>query len=377
MKILQKQVLEYLQWGIAASFSFGLYFILLIVFRVEQPDLDDHIVISENMFKDWRVPAHPLFYSLIQLLSFFSKNHDLEVFAAFLVFSLTQFAKILISKRLIEEVFNYTLDLFGFLVLVMAQLVISFSVFEKYFIINQICPNFFHNGTLQLSIPFVLLLLLEAWRFAKGDEKYSIKKMLLYGLLVALSKPSFLFCFIPVFPAYILYVNGIGRKLLASLQVSTLFTFIIMGQSFYLRMNPHSYLTSFKIAFLPFFQFGSLQSHMSMMVYGLFIPIIAFCLKPQYFQDRFVQFLLVMLVLSFAISFSFVDVLNGVYYSNMTWQTSVIMYLLLAFGLGCIFKPGVNGLTWKQLVFSIAVLANAVYSLIYFFYAVGMKTLFI
>ena len=84
-----------------------------------------------------------------------------------------------------------------------------------------------------------------------------------------------------------------------------------------------------------------------------------------------------MLVLSFAISFSFVDVLNGVYYSNMTWQTSVIMYLLLAFGVGCIFKPGVNGLTWKQLVFSIAVLANAVYSLIYFFYAVGMKTLFI
>jgi hypothetical protein len=374
---IDKPLSESLFWAISAIFSFGFYFCLLIIFRILQPDLDEHIVISENMFTDWHVPAHPMFYFLVQLLSFFSKNMNLEIWAAFFIFSFAQLLKIRVSKILIEEVFNYRMGLFPFLMLLLAQLVISVSIFESKYIVDQISPNYFHNGTLQLSLPFALLLFLESWRFQKGSENYSIRGMLFYGILVCLSKPSFLFCFIPMFPTYILYTKGIGRKLLSSLQVSTLFTFFIIGQSFYLRLNPPNYVTSFKVLFMPFYQFGDFRGHISMIFYGCFLIILTFAMDWKFVKEELIQFLVSMLVLAYLISFLFVDMINGDLYSNMTWQASVVIYILLIVCLGRVFKPGKDQSLIKKGVFSIAIAFNVVYTFLYLFHAIGMRTLFV
>jgi len=364
-------------WGISIAFSFGFYFFPLIVFRIVQPDLDEHIVISENMFVDWHVPAHPLFYFLIQLFSFFTKNLTLEIWAAFLVFSLAQLLKIYASREVVEEIFGYKLTIFSYLVLVLCQLVISFSIFESHFIMNQMSPNYFHNGTLQLSIPFALLLFREAVRFQKSEGSYRILKILGFGLLVCLSKPSFLFCFIPLFPTYILFTRGIGRKLLGSLKILTLFSFIIIGQSLYLKLNPPNYVTSFKVLFLPFYQFGSFQSHLSMMFYGSFLILLGLLLEPRLRKEASFQFLIAMLFFAYVISFLFVDSINGNLYSNMTWQTTVILYLLLIVACGHIFQPQKVGFHWRQGLFLFALLANVGYTFIYFIYVIGMRTFFI
>jgi hypothetical protein len=368
----------YFVWGTSALVSFGFYFFLLIVFRILQPDLDEHIVISENMFKDWHVPAHPLFYFLVQLLSFFTRNLNLEIWAAFVVFSMAQVLKLRFSQLLIEEAFGYKLDLFSFLVLILIQFIISFSAFENYFIVNQISPNYFHNGTLQLSIPFAILLFREALRFEKSrEEAPTIRKMVLFGLIMGLAKPSFLFCFIPVFPAYIFYTSGIGRKLLGSLQVSTLFTFLVIGQSYYLRVNPPNYVTSFKVLFMPFYQFGSLGSHLTMILMGC-LPVILGCLlEPGILKDKRFHFLMAMLGLAYLISFLFVDMINGALFSNMTWQTTVVLYILIIMVFGKLFRPDSKMEGLKRIAFSVLILIQVGYTAFYLFHAISMHTLFI
>ena len=379
--ILQKsdfQLDEKIYWLVSALFSFGFYYLLIIHFGVVQPDLDEHIVISENMFKDWKVPAHPMFYFFIQFFSFFSKNLTLEIFAGFLTFSIAQLAKIHVSRKILQEVCGLHLNWISFSLLLLIQLVISFSIFEEKFIVGQISPNFFHNGTMQLSIPFALLLFLEAVRFQRSDDdKYPIKRMLLFGFLGALAKPSFLFCFIPFFPAFILFTNGIGRKLLGSLQVSTLLTFVIIGQSYYLKVNPPNYVSTFKVLFLPFYHYGTFGDHLKLVFYGCFVlvPILVFEFRI-FVQEKVIQFVSGMVIFAYLISFVFVDTVNGIMFSNLSWQTTIVLYILILISMGFLFSSPKKSLIAK-LAFVLFLIANVGFTFFYLINSIGMNTLFI
>lgn len=375
MNLLQLANQAKIQFWLAGVFSFAFYGVLILVFGIIQPDLDEHIVISENMFEG-RIPAHPMFYTLIQLFSFFTKIKKLEIIAGALIFSLAQWAKIIISKQLLEEMFEMRFTILPFLILLAFQLMISFSVGESHFIVNQICPNYFHNGTLACSIPFALLLFREAWRYGQKEE-YSNRFMIYFGFLMALAKPSFLFCFIPLFPAYILYQHGLGRKLLGSLQVSLLLTFVIMGQSFYLRLNPPSYINSFKVAFMPFHHYGTPLMHLKLILAGIFLclPLLFIGGKSLIRRPDF-QFILAMLVFAYGLSFNFVDIINGFMFSNMSWQSTIVLYLMLIVGFGFAWTKKQVPM-WQWGLFSIFLLANLSYSLLYLFHARGMNTLFI
>lgn len=356
-------------------FSFGFYGLLLLVFRVIQPDLDEHIVIAENMFTDGKVPAHPFFYFLIRLFSAFSLNFKAELFAAFVVFSLAQAAKLYASRSLVETIFSIRLSAVAIAGLFLCQLVISFSVSEPRFIINQISPNYFHNGTLQLSLPFALWCLREAIVFSRSEEENPPFRFILYsGFLCGLAKPSFLFCFIPSFPVFLFFRHGLSRKLLSGLQVATLFSFLVMGQSFYLKINPPNYVTSFRVLFLPFYQFGSLSSHLSMLVFGGFCAWAGILLRPSWWRNPLGIWLLGMWVFSLGISFTLVDEINGDRYSNMTWQTSVLFYLLLLVSFGAVVSAEER---WKKVVFGLVLVAGALYGLQYLYFAVQIKSLFI
>lgn len=375
MNIVQLANQEKFQFWLAGVFSFAFYGLLILGFGVIQPDLDEHIVISENMF-DGRIPAHPMFYTFIQLFSWFTKSKKLEIIAGTLIFSMAQWAKIAISRQILEEIFGLKFTILPFLILLSLQLIISFSLGDSHFIVNQICPNYFHNGTLACSIPFALLLFRESWRFAHQPD-YPNRYMVYFGFLMALAKPSFLFCFIPLFPAFILYLHGLGRKLLGSLQVSLLLTFVIMGQSFYLRLNPPSYIGSFKVAFMPFYHYGTPFMHVKLVLGGLFLclPLLLIGGKSLFRRADFL-FILAMLVFAYGLSFNFVDIINGYMFSNMSWQTTIVLYLLMIMAFGYAWTKK-NVPLWQWGLFSIFFLANLFYTLLYLFHARGMNTLFI
>ncbi|MDX5338993.1 MAG: hypothetical protein LPK25_08200 [Cyclobacteriaceae bacterium] len=66
--------------------------------------------------------------------------------------------------------------------------------------LGKFTPTIWHNSTLIVSLPFSLLLFRETLDWWENETKSSLWKILLFGLLILLIKPSFLFCFVPLFP---------------------------------------------------------------------------------------------------------------------------------------------------------------------------------
>lgn len=364
-------------WAFAFLSSFGLYAVLVLKYRIVQPDLDEHIQFSNDMFIDWKVPAHPLFYFLIQLFSGFSKNLDKEIFAAFLIFSSAQFAKIWASHRLIQNLFGYTLEGVGFLLLILMQYCISFSFTELKFIVGQISPNYFHNGTLLVSMPFALLLLGEGYKFWEQPTHKKLLLILLFGFFTLLGKPSFLFCFIPVFPLFVLLRYKFSVTFYKSVIASAgLFACIVL-QSLYLKFNPPNYVKSFDVFFMPFYQFGDATGHFKTIIFGGGIWLVGLILFPKMVNEKPLQLGLMLLVPAFTIAFLFVDMVNGDLYSNMTWQATIVTYMMIVIVLGAIYKP-VNQITaWKKFLFACVIGAYLLYTIAYLLFAIGMHTLFV
>lgn len=349
-----------------------------------QPDLDDHLIFSETMFGSWRIPAHPGFFFLIQLLSGFTRNYEAEIFASFIIFSASLLGKIYFSRAIIEEVFRYKVGYVSLAFLLGSQLIISFSVFQPGFIIHQISPNYFHNGTLLLSHPFALALLLQAYRFNQDPDNNSLMKFLGLGILISLIKPSFLFCFIPVFPLYTFINHGMSRKLLISIQTSILFTFIIIIQSFYLKNFPPAYLKSFRVAFMPFLFFGDWKNHLFMIFNGSYLAIVFAFLYSKVLKSNFFVFLILMQLVGYLISILFVDLMASnepgsveMLFPNMTWQTSISLYFFLVYIIGFIFNPSQVDAKWKRNILVFLFSANFVYSCVYLFYALVFHSFFI
>lgn len=337
-------------WAVSAATSFSFFALMLLVFRVIQPDLDEHIIISDGMWKNGKVPAHPVFYFLIQLFSFFSKDFTLELFAAFLIFSLAQTFKIISGVALVETISKKEISNWAFFGVLVTCWIITPGFFDEKFIINQIEPNFFHNGTLLVSAPFSIWMVRNMYLLAECDDFSKTKYILYSGIMAGLSKPSILFCVIPLFPFYAYMCRGISRNLLKALQISLLLSFLIIGQSLYLRINPPNYIDTFKIHFLPFYQYGSVYQHLKVVFFSLIIPLMIFIFGKGVFKNAFFSFLVACHALGLTIAFTLVDSINGIKFNNMTWQTSLTLLTILISMVGLFFQSGKISIIFKSIV---------------------------
>lgn len=365
-----------LRWLVAAASSFGYFAVVLLIYRVVQPDLDEHIIIAEGMWKNGKVPAHPVFYTLIQLLSFFTNDFELELIAAFLIFGTAQTMKIIMAGKLVETVSGKKLNLIAFLAVFISCWMITPGIFEDKFIVNQMVPNFLHNGTLLISIPFYLWMIQRMYLLVEREDSGSIRQILYSGILAGLCKPSFLFCIIPVFPLYVYLRKGISYTLLQALQVALIFAFLIIGQSLYLRLNPPNYIAEFKIKFLPFYQYGSFSQHVKVLLYSLSVPALLFVFGRKEMRNAFLYFLGACHFFGLLIAFTLVDTINGIRFNNMTWQTSVTLLLLLVLTSGIFFQSERIVRPVKLLMFSV-LLACLAYTGWYSFQVIVYRNFFL
>jgi len=365
-------------WLSSLWFSTVIYILIFIHFRIIQPDLDEHILYSNDIPDKFRFSGHPLFFVLIQVFSGFSKVFKVQVWAATFIFSCAQLAKLMLTYRLINVVFQTKVNHIQFLLILLVQLVISFSVFDKNFIINQLSPNYFHNGTLNISIPFALWLFTEAVLYIRNSEAIHFRRMLIAGLFIILAKPSFLFCFIPIFPVYMFVRFGFSKKLVGALRVDAFFLALLIWQSIYLLLLPKSPGKSFSIDFKPFFLFGSWEGHATTLLYGMAIPLFAlivFGIKA--FRHHILAFTLAMLALGYLFAFTMVDTVNGIISPNMTWQVPIVLYILLVLLIGQVFNREFKASRWKLAVFAVFIGLNATYGLHYLKVAAMVRSFFI
>jgi hypothetical protein len=312
---------------LSAVFSLSLFGILLLLAKIVQPDLDEHILISNRLMKGEPV-GHPAFFFLLQLFSFFSSKPELQLFAAFIIFSSAQYLKIILSIRLCETIQEEKASRILSLLIILCQLAIGFILIQDNYVKASLSPNFFHNGTLLLSIPPSLFLLNESFLFLKDENRGRIRRMLAAGILIIMIKPSFLFCWIPVMPVFVLLREGAGKKLVGFLQVSIMLVFLLMLQSTLLKTSN----VGFKIIFAPFDFFGTIGNHLRIVLAACFFPITSVLVSYNFWKRKDGLLFALMTVQGLILSFCFYDVINGIISPNMTWQSSIMHYLLLVFG---------------------------------------------
>jgi hypothetical protein len=349
---------------ISLTVSVLLYGIIILVFKVDKPDLVLHIGIAEKAFAANNYPVHPIFFGLLELLSFFTHQYPFLLFAGFIIFSVAQYFKIVLSLKILQEYFNREITILLFVAVLVLQAAIPIPFLSENFMINSLSINYFHNGTLNVSIPFALALVLNMMRYLKTGENLFFKRALLFAVLTCLAKPSFLFCFAPVFPFAVLVKRGFSVQLLKTVQLSTLIVFVIIAQSLYLKANT---LVAFQAKFHFLFLFGSPQNHLRVLAEGFTIGwVILICFYRQIYKDLYLFAAFFFVLLGYFISFSFVDYVDGVISPNFVWQSSIVNYLFVLLALPFIVpENSFRQLNWKSGLCSIVLLVHGICGMMY------------
>lgn len=372
-QLLRKEVKPVWVMALSGIFSFSLFGLLLLKYRIIQPDLQLHIQASIDLV-DGKVMGHPVFFFLIQLLSGFSENEDTLIFSSFLVFSLSQFFKIVFTLRFMEVAFKIRTSVLLFAGVLMAQLVISNSFLQEHYVMGSLSPNYFHNGTLLLCMPFVMLFLIENYRYFEDGERKHIFRMLLLGVCIVFIKPSFLFCWIPVMPCLWFWKYRVNPSILGILQVAVLLVVIIIFQSQLIKSGA----SGFKVVFNPFGFFGTYSNHLRVTVASVFFPLSVFLLFSRSFlTNETLKVFFFFMLQGLIISFFFYDTINGLISPNMLWQSSIMSYLMIIACLGLLLKESKNYLSFRALACFTAFLIHFICGVRYLQMAIANKSFFI
>jgi len=242
---------------------------------------------------------------------------------------------------------------------------------------GKFTSTLWHNSTSIAALPFSLLLFAKTIQWWKKGQVSGIWGLLGLGIAVLLIKPSFLFCFIPVFPVFTLLLKGwrlpflrisIGLSLallgLIWLEKYLIYNFDpIIVQDYSSQDRPEIVVQPFKVwlhyAFEPFWDF--ISSFMLSLVFLVFWGKQAF--KKVDFSFSFVLLLVALLIYFLLSETGFRE-----WHANFYWQIPITLLihqvLMTKFVLG--LPKNVNGkLELSRAVFWIILIAQITCGIVY------------
>lgn len=163
------------------------------------------------------LPPTALFYVLTWLAAFGQCHFTLLMGAAAAVLAGLAAAKWWATRHVFQDYFGAqhpANEQFGWLALALA-FVCSLPVYDwwllGYYIKGQPSPNYWMNGTVLASWPFAVLLFWQSYRQLQSPEAGWWRRMLLWLVLLVVSKPSYAFVFALVYPLFLAGRHGFGR----------------------------------------------------------------------------------------------------------------------------------------------------------------------
>lgn len=203
---------------------------------------------------------------------------------------------------------------------------------------GKFSPNVWHNSTILFVRPFCLLLFKDAIHWLSHRDKKAFQKVLVWSLIILLSKPSFLFAFVPAFPLIDRIVKKKWNK--ASILYSIAFLIGIFSLKFLIYDIPSTDLLKqseekVQVVVSPFsvFRFYS-QAPLWEFVASFAFPLVVFILLgKELFTKLPVKFGVILAMVSMAIYFTFAETGYRFQHANFYWQIPIslsILYLVLA-----------------------------------------------
>ncbi len=201
---------------------------------------------------DVAMPPTALFYGFTWLAALGQCDFFRLMGAAVFTLSIFGLAKFWITRRILEEYFGDFSPAYGWLALALA-FVCSLPTADwwsrGYYIAGQPSPNYWMNGTLAASYPFAIALFWQSYRQLQQPSPNGWRWQLLLIVLLAVSKPSYLFVFGLVYPALLIGNHFRNRRVLLTHLAPLALAGLLLALEYYLVfIHPQSvYVQDFNL----------------------------------------------------------------------------------------------------------------------------------
>lgn len=325
------------------SLSFVIAFLIFMqIIRLDiRTDIQIHSGILVGFIQKNSFPIPPLYYFCIYILSGFRLGWYFTNEAAVVILTFSVTLKFYFShqtfnhfsKKHTQNSFFYALTAF----LLLFTMPVFYDVIRKYMYLGRLAPNVWHNSTTIFVMPFVILLFVQSLKFIehKGISKKAFFLMCFAGLINLLTKPSFLFVFIPIFPLVVFFKNGFFSKkfFLALSLASVLFLGIIL--EYYIiyildLLNVIYENDNSGIAIKPF-KFWKIYSNNILLdiFVSLVFPLTYIILFFKEFKTNFpLQYAIYLLLFAVFLGIIFIEKGAKASHGNFFWQVVMTTYLL-------------------------------------------------
>lgn len=320
---------------ILAFYSLTLIFLLTEFAKL---DIKDHNVLLIAYLDSGYFPFPPGYYSLIYVVDLLIRVRYPFVASAAIVLTMFFWWKYRLVFAWIRKEIDITAQQAFFLTfgLVFLSPVFIPWIDGDFWYLGKFTATTWHNSTLIAVFPFSILLMQFALNWLDAPKLKMSFLIIIMGTLVALFKPSFLFCFIPAFPLFtLIQEKKISRKVLAAAGISgALFAFILLEKFLIFNwdpMNGELYTESEKsqvvIAPLKVWLYFSDQPIFDFI--SSFPLLIAFLIlwKKEAFQSNFFNFSLLNLVFAILVYAIFAETGFREYHGNFYWQIPISLFL--------------------------------------------------
>lgn len=281
------------------------------------------------------IPDAPLFYLIVASVTLFSSKLSTILVGLSVVLGVSVAARFFVSFRTIEGwpkvIFVRNKRLIMAIAFAMGILFCFPVPGEEYWFCSQFSPNLWHNSTYLVMVPVSIMLFNESMNFLSSQGKASVLKLTILSIVNVLIKPSFFFCFAPVFSIILLLKLKVS-KLFAKGYIALFFSTIALAIYYwYVFVYTTAKESSDHGVGIGFFNIWSHYCHNIPLSFlnSMLVPVMFFAFYSRIFLKDFVIRYSLSLLLVGAFIYAFIQEtgernLDG----NFWWQLPVCNYIV-------------------------------------------------
>ena len=315
--------------------------IFILIFLYARTDITAHANIALEIRNNIRPVVIPFFYYFLLIIgTFFSDNIQYYYILSVLLLSILTFYRFYIVKKIYEEELlsispsqNEKSKLVAWISAFLFIMVFSMpttAVFDKgCFYLGTIPPNVWHNSTIILVFPFALLLF---WLSVNQIYSFDNKRLIsILGLVVlnVISKPSFLFAYVPAYTILLLSMFKLSNAFWKGM-VPVFFSIICIGLSYFTlyvyknRIDNNSVGISFFYLTKLWFSQDNIYKLIFFLIQEIFcsffFPIVLLFRQKELFKNKMMFFAILLQIFSLIIYHTFIETGSRANHGNFGWQ---------------------------------------------------------
>lgn len=346
-----------------AFFIITFFFFSLIIKLGISTDIQSHIEILNKYLRLGYFPNPPLYYFCIYLVDFIVVVNFHFVVSSILVLSIFSALKFnLVKKYFLKDVINSNISVIESVTfsLMFCSPIYIYFLDGNVAYMGKFTSTIWHNSTIIFVFPICIWLFLQSLNFLNDPSKTLAIKLIGISILILLSKPSFLFAFIIVFPIISLY--KFGRKnmwFIISVIVCTILFILLIVQKNVIYQNGNLDRLVYggaisQVIIAPFKVWLSWAQHPFMNILTSFLFVLSFIILKfhTYKKDLEILYALGLLLVSLSIFFIFAESGPRFNHGNFYWQIPITFLIVNMVLIKNIFLPflkeHINWLTLRK-----------------------------